>query len=195
MATPNQGPAGAHAAGAHAGTVAHAAGGPGGHGGGEFPPFNTATYPGQLVWLALTFGFLYYMMAKSIAPRLGAIIDTRRRAIAEDLAAAGRARDEANEAAAAYEASLAQARAGAQAIAQETRNGLQAEADARRKSVEAELAAKLTEADSAIRARRDAAMANVGTIATEAAAAIVERLTGRAPDPAALQRAAPAPTA
>lgn len=151
------------------------------HGGGEFPPFNTATYPAQILWLALTFGFLYWMMQRTIAPRLAAILETRRSAIAADLEEAARQRDAAAVAGRAYEDSLASARAKAQAIAQETRATLTAESDARRKTIEADLAERLGRSDAAIRAKTADAMSNVRSIAADAAVAIVERLTGHAP--------------
>ena len=58
-----------------------------------------------------------------------------------------------------------------------------------RKALETELNAKLTTAEATIRARTEAAMGNVRSIAGEAASAIVERLTGQAPDSATLDRA------
>ena len=170
--------------GTNAGTVHDA-----GHGGGEFPPFNTATYPGQLFWLVLTFGFLYVMMARYIVPRLSGIIGDRRQRIAADLDQAATMRARAEEAGKAYEQSLAEARGKAQAIAQETRAALNTEAEVRRKALEGDLAAKLHEAEATIRTRSDSAMANVREVATGAASAIVERLTGRAPDPAAIEAA------
>lgn len=151
------------------------------HGGGEFPPFNTATYPAQILWLAITFGFLYWMMQKTIVPRLAGILETRRSAISADLEAASKQRDAANAAGQAYQDSLATARAKAQAIAQETRATLTAESDARRKTIEADLAERLGQSDAAIRAKTFDAMSNVRSIAADAAVAIVERLTGHAP--------------
>jgi F-type H+-transporting ATPase subunit b len=159
------------------------------HGGGEFPPFNTATYPGQLVWLALTFGFLYVMMARVIVPRLSGILGDRRRRIAADLDQAAEMRSRAQEAEQAYEKSLAEARGKAQAIAQETRTALNTESEVRRKALEAELAKRLAESDATIRARTESAMASVRDVATDAATAIVERLTGRAPDRSAIESA------
>jgi F-type H+-transporting ATPase subunit b len=170
--------------GTNAGTVQDAA-----HGGGQFPPFNTATYPGQLVWLALTFGFLYFMMARVIVPRLAGILGDRRHRIAADLEQAAEMRTRAEEAGKAYELSLSEARAKAQAIAQETRAALNTESEIRRKTIEADLSSKLVESEATIRSKTDSAMANVREVATDAAAAIVERLTGRAPDGAAVQAA------
>jgi F-type H+-transporting ATPase subunit b len=159
------------------------------HGGGEFPPFNTATYPGQLIWLALTFGLLYYMMAKVIVPRMAGLIENRRVRIASDLDDAAAMRQRAEAAGAAYETSMTEARNKAKVIAQETRDTLTAESDARRKALEADLATRIAESEATIRARTDEAMASVRGIAADTAAAIVERLTGRAPDPSVIAAA------
>ena len=95
----------------------------------------------------------------------------------------------ADAAAAAHQKALADARARAQGLAQAARDQLAAEADAKRKVVDAELAAKFAEAERQIEATRQQAMANVGVIAREASAAIVERLIGRAAKPEAIAAA------
>lgn len=159
------------------------------HSGDQFPPFNTATYPGQLVWLALTFGFLYFMIARTIAPRVQGILAERRGRIAADLDEANAMKARADEAGQAYEAAIGEARARAQAIAAETRAALTTESDVRRKALEADLQAKIASSEATIRSGTEAAMANVRGIAVDAAAEIVERLTGRAPDPTTIASA------
>ena len=156
---------------------------------GGFPAFRTETFAGQILWLAITFGLLYYLMAKVALPRVHNVLEDRRRRIAADLDQAAAMRARAEEAGKAYEQSLGEARTKAQAIAQETRAALTTEAEIRRKALEADLAAKLAESETTIRSRTDSAMANVREVATDAAAAIVERLTGRSPDRAALESA------
>jgi hypothetical protein len=75
-----------------------------------------------------------------------------------------------------------QARNNAKAIAQETRDGSTAESDVRRKALEAELATKLAESE-AVHPRADrGGDEQCARIAADAATAIVERLTGRAPE-------------
>jgi F-type H+-transporting ATPase subunit b len=156
---------------------------PGGHG--TFPPFDRVTFPSQLFWLVICFAVLYLITARLVQPRVAGIIDGRRGRIAGDLAEANRFKTESEQAMAAYEQALADARARAQTIASETRDRLQAEADRNRKSLEEQLNARLAEAERTIAATKSAAMANVRGIATEAAAAIVTRLTGvTAPEPA-----------
>ena len=64
----------------------------------------------------------------------------------------------------------------------ETREKLNAASEAERKSLEEQLSVKLAEAEKTIAATREAAMSNVRGIAADAAAAIVQRLTGVVPD-------------
>jgi F-type H+-transporting ATPase subunit b len=154
-----------------------------------FPPFQSETFAGQLVWLALTFGLLYLFLSRVALPRLGAVIDERHKKIAKDIETAAASKKAADDAQTAYETALANARKNAQSIAQETRDKLTAETEAKRKAVESDLNAKLAAAEQQIAATKSRAMANVETIATEAAAVIIERLTGHAAQPSALASA------
>ncbi|HEX8666006.1 MAG TPA: F0F1 ATP synthase subunit B [Beijerinckiaceae bacterium] len=161
----------------------------GGHASGAFPPFARETFASQLLWFAIAFGLLYWLMAKVALPRVGEILEARTDRIAGDLADAERLRAEAEAAGEAYEKSLAEARAKSKAIAQETRDALLAESDARRKAIEADLAQKIADAEATISERTGAAMASVRSIAADAATAIVARLTGQAPERAEVERA------
>ena len=146
-----------------------------------FPPFQRDTFASQLVWFALTFVLLYALVAKIALPRVGGIFAARRERRESDVENARRLHREADAALAAYEKALADAHARGQGIASETHTRLTAEGETRRKSLEAELNAKLAEAEKAIAATKQSAMANVRGIAAEAAAAIVERLIGTTP--------------
>jgi F-type H+-transporting ATPase subunit b len=149
----------------------------GGHA--SFPPFASETFPSQLLWLVITFGALYYFMAKRALPKVGAVIQERKARIAKDLDEATAMQQKADAAAAAHQKALAEARAKAQALAQAARDQLAAESDAKRKALDEELATKFAAAERQIADTRAQAMANVGGIAREAAGAIVERLIGR----------------
>jgi F-type H+-transporting ATPase subunit b len=74
-------------------------------------------------------------------------------------------------------------------IAQEAREALMAESDVKRKTLEAELAGRIADAEATISARTAEAMASVRGIAADAATAIVERLTGKAPERAVVEAA------
>ncbi|MGO8798254.1 MAG: F0F1 ATP synthase subunit B [Roseiarcus sp.] len=152
----------------------------GGHA--NFPPFETSNFPSQLLWLAITFGALYYVMAKIALPRIGAVIEQRKARIAKDLNDAAAMHQQADAAAAAHEKTLAEARLKAQALAQEARDKLAAEAEAKRKTLEGELAARLALAEQQIATTRAQAMTNVESIARDTAGAIFERILGRPAD-------------
>src|SRR6516225_9915618 len=154
---------------------------PAGEQGRDFPPFDSRSFPSQLLWLALTFIALYLLMARIALPRIGAILEQRRARIADDMTAAQRLKEQSDAAIAAHEKALNEARSRAQALASETRAKAATEAEARRKDVDAKLAVRIAEAEKTIAATRTAALANVRGIAGETASAIVERLIGAAP--------------
>jgi len=163
-----------------------------GHEGGShanFPPFDASTFPSQLLWLAITFGALWYVMAKMALPKVGAIIETRKAKIAKDLNDAATLQHQADAAAAAHEKTLADARMKALGVAQEARDKLAAEAEVKRKALEDELSAKLAASENQIAATRAEAMKSVEGIASDAAAAIFERIIGRPADSGAVAAA------
>lgn len=143
-----------------------------------FPPFDSATFPSQILWLAITFGLFYLFLKKVALPRLSDILEHRSDRIAQDLDQAARMKEEADEAIAAYEQELAEGRTKAGQIGQEARDSAKAEADAERRKVEAELDEKLAEAEARIASIKADAMKEVGSIAEETAASIVENLVG-----------------
>jgi F-type H+-transporting ATPase subunit b len=146
-----------------------------------FPPFQAQNFPSQLVWLALSFVLLYALMARVALPRIGSILETRSKRIADDLAAAQRFKEQSDAATSAYEKALADARARAQSIAGATHEKQAAEAEETNKRLEAQLHDRLAAAERSIAATQAAAMGNVGAIAAETATAIVQRLIGKAP--------------
>ncbi len=156
---------------------------------GTFPPFDAHTFASQLVWLVIAFVALYVLMSRWALPRVGAIIESRQQRISDDVAEAGRLKEQSEAAVAAYEKALADARARAQAIANETREKQMADADARRKVLEDELNRHLAESEKSIATTKQAAMSNVRGIAEDAARAIVERLAGQAPSEQAVSEA------
>ena len=149
---------------------------------GGFPAFRSDTFAGQIVWLAISFGLLYYLMAKMALPKVASVLETRRTRIAADLDEAARAKQDSEVAAAAYEMALSTARAKAAALAKEAHDRLGTEAAQERHTLEVDLAAKLETAERTIADRKSAAMSSVRDIAAEATSAIFERLTGTIPD-------------
>jgi F-type H+-transporting ATPase subunit b len=176
-----EGHGGAKGAAAHTG----AEGGPKA----PFPPFQKDTFASQLVSLAIAFVALYLIVSRVALPRVGSLLDERQNKIDGDLAEAQTLKEETDRALKAYESELAAARSRAQAISTETREKLNAASDAERKTLEERLTLKLAEAEKTIASTREKAMSNVRGIAADAAAAIVQRLTGVLPETASVERA------
>ena len=145
------------------------------------PQLNPLDWGPQLIWLLITFGILYVLMLKVALPRIGAVIEARADRIAKDLAEADRLRRQTEEAIAAYEQTLAEAKQKAHAIIDEGRAKLKAESAAERGRLDAELAERGAEAEKRINAAKTSAMRDVNEVAADVAADIVRKLIGIAP--------------
>jgi F-type H+-transporting ATPase subunit b len=156
---------------------------------GAFPPFDSHTFASQVLWLAISFAALYFIMSRLALPRVASILEVRGDRIASDLAEAQRLKTETEQAITSYETSLAEARANAQKIAGETRDKVQAETDAKRKTLDAELAERLAKAEKQIAETKTKALSNVRSIAVGAAEVIVAQLLGEKPDAADVEAA------
>jgi F-type H+-transporting ATPase subunit b len=141
-----------------------------------FPPFDATTFASQLLWLAITFVLLYYIMAKVAIPRIAGILEGRRDRIAGDLDAAEQFKGESEQALAAYEKALAEARSNAGRIAGGARDEAKAASEKQRTAIESEMAKKLAAAEARIGDIKDQAILQVGTIAAETAEAVVAAL-------------------
>ena len=148
--------------------------------GGNFPPFDSHTYPSQILWLVICFGLFFLFLNRVVMPRIGNILNVRSGRIRQDLDEAAKLKNEADAAAAAFEQELASARGKANAIGQQARDAAKAEAAAKRKQIESELEKKLADAEARIGKVKSAALKEVGTIAESTASAIVEHLVGKA---------------
>lgn len=153
------------------------------------PQLDFATWPPQLIWLAITFGILYLVISKLALPKIGGTIESRQNRIASDLDEAQRLKDDSEKAIVAYETALAEAKARAHSIAQETRDSLNAEIEAERAKLDAQLNSRLADAEARIAATKAEALKSVEQVATEAAGAIVSRLIGGKTTAAAVKKA------
>jgi F-type H+-transporting ATPase subunit b len=146
------------------------------------PQLDVETFPSQLFWLAVTFIILYILMSRVGLPRLTAAIDARRQRREDDLARAARLKTEAEAANAAFQRTMAEARAQAQAAIKETTDRLAAEAAERQRALAAALAQQIDEAERRISETKQQALADVRGIALDVGRAVVEKLTGAAPN-------------
>jgi len=153
------------------------------------PQLDYHTFVPQLVWLAISFVVLYLLMSCVTLPKVRRTIEGRRHHVDGDLSRAAALKEEAEKALAAYQKTLADARAAAQETLRQTSEKLSADAAERQRQLSATLAEQITAAEARIAAGKEQALGEVRGIAAEVGSAVVEKLTGAAPDGAAMTSA------
>jgi F-type H+-transporting ATPase subunit b len=156
---------------------------------GGLPQFAFDLWAGQIFWLVLTFGIMYFVLSRFILPRIGQGITDRGDRIADDLDEASRMQQEAKQAEIDYERAVADARAKAHNISEATRKSVDAEIEAEVTAADADFAHKQAESDARIRKVKAAAMANIDKVAEDTISAIVERVAGVSPKAAQVKSA------
>ncbi len=146
------------------------------------PQLDFATYTPQLIWLAIWFTILYVLMLKVGIPRIAVAIDARRAQRDGDIARAAQLKAAADEAAAAYQKALAEARAQAQAIIKEASDRFAAEATEKQHALAEVLAGQIAAAEQSIAATKQQALGEVRGIAIDVGRAVVEKLIGTPAD-------------
>lgn len=143
----------------------------------------------QLFWLLVIFAAVYLIIGRGMLPKIEATVDARDRKVADDLAAAKAAHAAADTLEESYRQKSEAARADAQRLVAEAKDAAARDAEKRLAVVDADLADKLTAAEKEISAARTSAMAEVESVAAEAASELVAKLSGVRVDQASAQQA------
>lgn len=153
------------------------------------PQLNFDTYASQIFWLLVALVVLFLLMSKVALPRIASVLEERADAVADDLDKAEELKRKAQEAEAAYQQALVDARAKAQSIAAATRAEIQKQVDAATAKADAEISARAAESEKRIAEIRDNAMAAVKDVANDTAVAVVDAVMPGAADDAAIKAA------
>ena len=132
----------------------------------------------QLFWLAIGLGFIFFVIARGMVPRIQATVDAREKKIADDLEAAQAARSAADETEAAWRERMDAARAEAARIASEAKQASGKETEAKAKKAADKLNLKVEASEKKLREAVEAARSEIEAVAAEATQQLVTRLTG-----------------
>jgi F-type H+-transporting ATPase subunit b len=132
----------------------------------------------QLFWLALVFGFIFFVIGRGMLPKIQGTVELRDAKIAEDLTRAQAARTEAEETEAAWRARMDAARVEAARLAQEAKQESARETEARVKAAADKINLKVERSEAKIRDAVSSARAEIEAVAAEATQEMVARLTG-----------------
>jgi F-type H+-transporting ATPase subunit b len=132
----------------------------------------------QLLWLAIALGFIYFVIARGMVPKIQSNVDERERKIASDLEAAQAARDAAESTEAEYRKQIEVSRAEAMKVAAAAKQEGASQSEERVRAVDAEVGKKIAKAEADIRKSVEKAMSELDSIAVEASRELVAKLTG-----------------
>ena len=133
----------------------------------------------QLFWLLLVFGIIYFWIGRGMVPKIQSVVEDRDKKIADDLAAAQGAREQAEAAEEAYRERIEASRSEALKVAGEAKTQAALDTEKRLKVVDEQIGARVAEAEGRIRAAADAARRELEPVAAEAASQLVSKLTGQ----------------
>jgi F-type H+-transporting ATPase subunit b len=135
-------------------------------------------YLSQFLWLAIALGFIFFVIARGMVPKIQATVDAREQRIASDLEAAQKARAAADETEAAWRERMDSARSEAARIAQEAKAKSGRDTEAKAKAAADKINARVETAQGKIRDAVNAARSEIESVAAEATQDMVQRLTG-----------------
>ena len=132
----------------------------------------------QLFWLAIGLGFIFFVIARGMVPKIQATVDAREKQIADDLEQAQAARSAAEETEEAWRQRMDAARAEGARIANEAKQASARDTEAKVKAAGDKLTLKIESAEAKIRKARESARSEIESVAVDAAQNLVATLTG-----------------
>tara|TARA_S200000501_G_scaffold150328_1_gene141762 strand:+ start:6540 stop:7037 length:498 start_codon:yes stop_codon:yes gene_type:complete len=145
------------------------------------PQLDISTFLPQIVWLIITFGVLYILMAKLALPRIGSILEQRQNRIEDNLGMAQNLKRESEADAKAYEAAIVEAREQARSSIQLAIKEMSEQSQRRQSELNDRLVAELKSAEERIGEAKKKAMSNISETAEDIVLDAAESLIGVAP--------------
>lgn len=136
------------------------------------------TFSSQAFWLLVFFGISFFVVGRGMVPKVSGTMERRSKQIADDIAAAQAARDQADQEEEAWRVRENENRARAQALIAEAKAEAAAKSEKKIAAAQKRLDKKLEEADQELAAARAQAMGEIEAVATDAAQDIVARIAG-----------------
>ena len=132
----------------------------------------------QLFWLAIALGFIFFVIARGMVPKIQGTVEAREKKIAGDLEQAQAARVAADETEAAWRARMDAARAEAAKLAQDAKQKSAQETEKKVKAAADKLNIKVEASQGNIRESLAAARAEIEAVAVDASREMIQRLSG-----------------
>ena len=145
---------------------------------GGLPQLDFSTWPTQIFWLVISFALAFVLMQRVVTPRIAAVLEERHTRLDDDMQMARQATDEAENLRMTFEKKLAEARSEATDRTRASLAEAQAEAEKKNNAAAKRISTRLDKAEARIREARDAAMKELGDVATQGAIDAAATLAG-----------------
>lgn len=136
------------------------------------------SYASQIVSLLVVLAIIYFGIAKAMLLKAQDTVDARAKRVSDDLAAADKAHERADEIEEGYRSRINDARSDANSVTAEAKAKAAAENEKRVAAADEKLEAKLAEAAASLAKARAEALAEIEGVAVEATQEIVARVSG-----------------
>ena len=146
------------------------------------PQLDISTFTPQIIWLIITFGVLYLLMAKLALPRIGSILEQRQNRIEDNLAMAQNLKRESEVDAKSYETAILEAREQARTSTQLAIKEMSEESQRRQSELNDRLVSEVKSAEERIAQARKKAMSNISEMAEDIVLDAAESLIGITPN-------------
>jgi F-type H+-transporting ATPase subunit b len=142
------------------------------------PQLEVGNFTTQLVWLAISFILLYFLMARLALPRIERVLHERKSRIGGDLERAREAQHLSEKTMERYEAGIASAKAKGQGTVRAAREKLEAELNGKRGALDHQLAAKAAETEKKVQSFLDRAAGEMEAMTAGVVSDIVKEFAG-----------------
>jgi F-type H+-transporting ATPase subunit b len=140
------------------------------------PQLDFATYASQIFWLAVTFGLLYLIMARSALPTVREVLQNRQSRITDDLRKAEKLKNEAEAAEADFTSVIKNSRSKASLLLNGVRQKAAKEADRRNEKLDETFARQAKEAEHRVDVLRKEVTEEMAPIVIDSAKSMLKKL-------------------
>jgi F-type H+-transporting ATPase subunit b len=154
------------------------------------PQLDFATYASQIFWLAVTFGLLYIIMAKSALPGVREVLQSRHSRITDDLKKAEKLKEEAEAAEADFTSVITTSRSKASQLLGSARDKAAKEAERRNEKLDETFARQSKEAEHRVEVLKREVTEEMNPIIVDSAREMLKKLINVNVDAKAVEKVA-----
>ena len=145
---------------------------------GGMPQLNPEFWISQIFWLSITFGILYFALAKLILPKISNNLESRKSQILENIEAAEKQREESENKIQEFNDIVLKAKTEAKNIFNQAREKAIKDINAKREVLDKQIDEEVKKAEEEIKVLRDGAPDKINKIAIETSSELIRKLIG-----------------